>query len=272
MDRRTACRVVGATVVGLAGCGGSSGSSTDSSPTTEGSTGTTGSDSVAARSVEAPSTVEVGQSFDVEVTVENTADAAAQYRSTVSYHREGGDWQRIGRLERSIEPGRTRTLTATLPGIAFLGTYRFRLDRSGRTWTTESTPRELTFGSEFVTPRRVGATVLGGNFTDTYEVVNSTETLTPPGDDRWLLVRVEFRNPTDGQLQSAPFSTFSVRAGDEEYGVRLSDPGRRVTMGPQDRSRVELPFVVPRDLTVDDVGVWWRLAYSPGDTAAVWRA
>lgn len=261
----------GAAATALAGCGGSSGTDGTTRPTTGTTTDTGtagGTTPLSVRSVDAPASVEIGQSYAVRFAVENPTDGERTLDTPVSV-RTGGEWRPFTSISAGIPPG-TTTVERELAAPLFLGTYRFRLDDPTAEWQVEATERRLAFGESFGTPQGLALSVLGGEFTDAYDA-GGNETITPSDDRQFLLVRVRVRNPTDGSTTLPPLGVFHVDAAGETYDVALDDPGQRVTVESGNRKEIELPFLVPTSVSVDDLAVRWAPEFRPGRTVAVWE-
>lgn len=256
----------------LAGCGDSSADGEPSPRTTGTATPTEGSPTqpstpLAVRSVDAPGTVEIGQPYTVGFAVENPTDATRTLDTTVSV-RTGGEWRQFESISARIPPG-TTTIERELAAPRFLGTYRFRIDDPTAEWRVEATERLLGYGDRFTTPQGATLAVFGGEFADSYGGGN--ETVTPPPDQQFLLIRVRFTNQTGEAVTLPPLGAFRVRAGGETYSVALNDPGQRVTVDPNNRTQIELPFLVPTSVSAADVAVRWAPRYRSGRTVVVWR-
>lgn len=270
MDRRAVLALCGTVATTLAGCGGNAdGGGETTSPTTDTST-TTGTDrpALAVESVAAPDSVEIGWFYTVQFTVENRTDSERRLVSPISV-RVDGEWEPFMQIEASVPPG-TTTIERDLNAPLFLGDYRFRLEDPRATWGIQVTERRLPFGTQFTTPENLHLSVPGGKFVDSYSGAGSNRTLTPPGDRQFLLIRIRYRNPTEESITAPPLGVFHVRTGDETHDVALDDPGRRLTLEPNERREVELPFLVPSSTSVEDIEVRWTPTYRAGKTVAVW--
>lgn len=261
--------VCGAAVTALAGCSGSSGGPDGTDTATETTDGTTSDATpLAVRSAEAPGSVEIGQPYTVRFAVENPTDGARTLESPVSV-RTGGEWRSYTSISARVQPG-TTTVEVEFSAPRFLGAYRFRLDEPTAEWRIEATERRLALGESFTTPQGLGLSVLGGKFTDSYGGAGN-QTVTPPPDQQFLLVRARVANPTDGAVTLPPLGVFHVDARGATYDVALNDPGQRITVEAGNRKRIELPFLVPASLSASDLVVRWAPTYRPGRTVVVWQ-
>jgi hypothetical protein len=205
------------------------------------------------------------------VRVRNPTEAPGQFESGLSA-RAGGDWQSTDvRVAGQVPAGETARLTGRLSGFVFLGTYDLRLDATGRTWSVETVPRQLSFGEEFGTPRGLGVTVSGGEVASTYTGGGNGSAQTPPPDAEWVVVRIQIRNPTGESIQFPPYGAFVLVAGGERYSVAIADADEPVTIT-SDQQRVELPYIVPTGMDPSTFSVRWEATVGGQRTGAVWSS
>lgn len=267
MERRTALALAAA---GLAGCGstGSSPSEESESPgTTDPSTPTGGGLSIVG--LDAPETAEVTTPYEVGVRVRNPTDRSARFESGLSA-RAGDGWQSLdASVAGTVPAGETARVAGRLSGFVFLGTYELRLDATGQTWRVETSPRELSFGGSFRTPRGLSVTVRGGRFVSTYTGSGNGSTRTPPPDGQWVVVLVRVGNPSDESIQFPPYGAFVLVAGGERYPIAVAGADDPVTLD-GDQRRVELPYVVPAGTDQSSLVVRWEPTIGGRRTGAVW--
>ncbi|MFB6160476.1 MAG: hypothetical protein ABEJ61_04770 [Haloferacaceae archaeon] len=277
MRRRTAVALLGGGLASLSGCSALGGSGTATSTASQSSTGTptpAPTTDLEVAGVDAPGTVEVNVPYEFAVRVRNPTDRRGTFESGLSLRIGGdGDWRALdGRIGGEVPPGETRTVSGSLPPIAFLNTYDLRLDATGRTWSFETVARQRSFGDAFETPRGLSVVVLGGSFTTSYTGGgNESAARTPPSGSKWAIVRVRVLNPTDQEVTFPPFGAFSLLAGGSRHAVRISNPDQTIRITGE-RTEFELPFVVPEDVTADDITVRWKPVYGDRSTAATWAA
>ena len=270
MDRRT---VLALAAAGLAGCGSTQPSEDTASPdATDSPTETRAAGAeLSVVGLDAPETVEVTTPYQFGVRVRNPTDAPGRFESGLSA-RAGGDWQSLdASVSGQVPAGETARLAGRLPGFAFLGSYDLRLDATGRTWSVESVPRELSFGEAFGTPRGLSVAVLGGRFASTYTGGGNGSARTPPPDGQWVVVRVQIRNPTGGPIQFPPYGAFVLVVDGERYPVAVANAGEPVTVD-GDQTRVELPYVVPAGTDSSTLAVRWEATVGGRRTGAVWSS
>ena len=276
MNRRTALAVVGGLAV-LPGCGGFGGSpatatggqtptASDGSPRPPATT-----DDLEVVGLSAPESVPVTEPYEFAVRVHNPTDRPGAFRSPLSLQVGNGEWRSLeGAVGGRVGAGATRSLSASLPAIAYLGTYRLRLDAVGRTWSFETAPRRLAFGTAFDAPSGLSVVVAGVSFATSYTGGgNGTTARTPPSGSTWAVVTVRVSNPTGEPVQFAPFGAFSLSAAGTRHAVALSDPRDRVRIV-GDWTDFELLFVLPADTTKREVTVRWTPSYGGRRTAAEW--
>lgn len=275
MRRRRALALFGGFAT-LSGCSAIGGSET-ATPSAAPSDGTTPApattDELEVVGVDAPESVEVNAPYEFTLRVRNPTDRPGAFQSRLSLRIGDGEWNHLeGGVGAEVPPGATRELSTSLPPIAFLNTYDLRLDAVERSWTFETVARRLPFGDGFETPRSLTVTVLGGSFTTSYAGGgNESDARTPPSGSKWVVVRVEVENPGDEVVTFPPLGAFTLLTDGSEHAVRLSDPNDGVELS-MDRARIEIPFVVPEDVTGDELTVRWEPVYGDRRTAAAWSA
>lgn len=264
MRRRTALATLATGVAALAGCGDtpSSTATPTASPTSTASTA-----DLSVLGVDAPETVEAGQSYEFSVRVRNPTSRPGLFRSGISL-RIDGSWQSLdGEVGGRVPAGETRSLSASLPGITFLDEYGLRLDGVDRTWSFEVVPQTLAFGDTLRTPQNLRVTVAGTTVQRTF--VSGNRTVTPASGSRWVVADVRVTSSSEETVRFPPFSAFALLLDGEEHAVALSDPGAQHQIA-GDLSRFELPFHVPAGATESDMAVRWTPTYQQGTTGAVW--
>lgn len=264
MNRRTALSLVAGAA--LAGCSGSG----DPEPTATETATVAGSEGLSVTGLETPDTVPLNTLYGVVAEVENPTETRRRFDSAVSV-RLDGEWRTTdATLSSEVPAGETVQVGARLPGFQFLGTYEVRVDATGETRPVEAVPLELPFGESFRTPRGLAVAVLGGEFTSTYRGGGENTTARTPSPDRqWLVATVRVENPTGESVGFPPYAAFVAAVGGERYGVAVTDADAPVTVS-SDRRTLELPYLVPADVTSDGLSIRWQPTYGGRRTGAVW--
>lgn len=179
---------------------------------------------------------------------------------------------------RNVSRRRFLSLTTTGTAVALAGCGGSQEPEKNSPTNTASTlpptptPRRLTWGDTVQTPQGLELAVRGGNFTSSYSRSGGNQTVTPPEGDQFLLIQVAIRNPTSDSITFPSIGYFSVRTDESTYRVLTDNPSRQLEINPQNQTRIELPFVVPKTLTSSDIAVWWTPAYENERIAVVWSS
>jgi hypothetical protein len=300
MNRRQFLAGLGAT--GLAGCSGSDGSPTgaSASPTStparvEGASPATGptaspaptaATGIPVRSggfelvgVDAPSEVELDESYTLAFSVRNPSERTRTFSAAVVTDAPGSAaWTDPGSWRETVDPGETVTIESRAFTGRRLGTVHHRLTAFDYRVDVEVVPRSLPFGTGYTTPTGVLLSALGVGFRQSLEYTLSGYVYeeSAPAGKTWAFVTVYAEN-TASSAALLPFKVnFSVLDGASRYPyVRTHDPdgqynGGRVPPGGVREGWVR--FSVPASVEADDLAVAWRdNPYDPG-LAVHWEA
>jgi len=81
-----------------------------------------------------PTSVRVGESFDYEIVLRNTADRDSSVVTAISARTDGGRWYQADERDYTIPAGETVGFEATGVSFSTAGVHEFRLDSVGVVW------------------------------------------------------------------------------------------------------------------------------------------
>ncbi|MFP4175141.1 MAG: hypothetical protein ACLFSW_05105 [Halobacteriales archaeon] len=295
-----------ATVLGLSGCldevpeeerNGEDGNETDGvgnetdgedgegdGPTDEGNETDTDDEPATAefevRSFATPSTVEIGESVEWSLSVENVGDADGTFETEVTVGTPGRG-EDVSTVSLDVPAGETRdTAMAFRPD--YVGEYVVTVEETGDRSVTEAEVRELGFGDEYVNPDDVTMTVDGTE--DFYEVrLTSSYTYTDDegdsrfdraGEDmRYAIVQVRATKETRDLVDMPERDEFTMFVGDDAYDPvdRLRDD--EYEGGPtrgRSREGIVMFEIDDRYQRTDTFEIYWTRDYDDGSAESIW--
>jgi len=289
---RRAFIVTAAAVV--AGCSGGGGSGTDEPTDTERdgdvtptatptpspaptATPTASPASLSVTEVSAPSTIEIGTTFTVSVTVENTGGREGTFSSPVEARLGTGDWAGTdAAAETTVPAGETATAEVELGPYHYVQPASFRVADAEPVARPRFVPRQLSLGGSHLLPNGVEISVESFEFAETYtyEGDGGTKELEPTDSEKWAIAAVRAENTGDEPADAPLVSDIAIFRGEEEYAYQsISDNESRYEGGelePGAVSEGDLPSDVPSEAARADLHVEYKEAYDGGQVSVFW--
>jgi len=287
MERR---QFIGSAVIGLsavAGCSSNSDNQTDSSPNTDTPEATatpnqTATPEPASFTVEEFSlqeSAEIGQQYDITITVTNTGETDGVYESELSARTPESDWQSLNPITIDVPADETVTVTETTnSGYDYMTTLTYRLEKADMTASINIVSRQLPFGSIYESPNGVSMTAINIDFQDTYEWSSGSYDYEeePADGNKWAFLRFRAEN-TSGQPEYLPFnSDIVLLAGNSQYDSSVYQGGD-ITMyeGGEVQAGIVregmILYEVPESLEKSDIQAAWSEDTYDGSIAVYWQ-
>jgi len=276
MDRRAFLVTAG---VALAGCGSSSddANTTTTEPTETESPTTTEAGELSVTDFSAPSSVGIGATVTLTVTVENTTSEEATYESGVSRKIQSGEWSQLDvGVEITVPAGETVTEEVEVPGYEYKAAGRHRLDEGEHVAITVFTNRTLEMGESYLAPTGVRLTVDRVEFPDsyTYDTGDGTETIQAAEGEKLAVTYLSAENTTDETVRAPGTEEVVLRRNDEEFGDMNFDSNLDKYNGGQleagERIEGNIPTDVPADAQLENLRVGYERSFEEGDAVANW--
>lgn len=288
--RRRFVTVASASVVtGLAGCvddgapsdegpTDESANDTDGEPSDDGATNDTDAmdpASITATSIEAPSRADLGDPFDLEVTLRNDGQASGSYPLEV-YRRRGAEWERIHSEDVSVEADATSSVTISGVNGSVVGPLRFRVGSDGPTAETAVGGAQRTVGERF-TSDGVAFSVDAIEYRREYvwQDDESERRVKAPDRQQYAWVTVTAENVAETRRDLPRPRDFSLLLQGDEYEPadikreRDRYEGGSVLSGTQRSGWIA--FQIPNQIPKDEVRIAWDHRSDEGELQAYWR-
>lgn len=291
MDRRA---FIAAAAAVVAGCSGGGESDTDAPTDTEPGAGATPSPtptesptatptstpspaSLSVTDVSTPSDLEIGSTFTVTVTVENTGGQSGTLSSPVEARLGTGDWQTTdATVEVTVPAGETATAEVELGPYHYVQPASFRVADADPVARPRFVPGRLSLGEPHLLPNGVELAVESFTFSETYtyEGADGPTELDPTSGEKWGIATLRAENTGDEPADAPLVSDIAIFRGEEEYAYQhISDNQSRYRGGelaPGESSEGDLPSDVPRAATRDDLHVEYKEEYDGGQVSVFW--
>jgi hypothetical protein len=229
-----------------------------------------------------PSEIEINQSIDIGIAVENTGDAAGDFTAPLYERTPDSDWTSVSEVNfGTISPG--SEAEATLEGVEYqyINRYELRLSDFEEIATIQTISAQLDWGSEYITQDNYVIHVEVPELEQAYEyedVTGATSQREPDNGGRWVFVDITVRNET-GQASFSPArSDFVLLHGNSqaEPELLLDDPvnkGQRFESGdlqPGVERSGWIAYQIPSGVLTDDVTFVWSPTTFDGDISVNW--
>jgi len=290
MDRRAFIVAAAAVVAGCSGGGSGTDEPTDTDPGGEATptptptasptptaTPTPDPAALAVTEVSTPSTIEIGTTFTVSVTVENSGGQSGTFSAPVEARLGTGDWTTTdATAETAVPAGETATAEVELGPYHYVQPASFRVPDAEAVARPRFVPRQLPLGGSHLLPNGVEIAVESFEFADlyTYEGDGGTKQLEPTDSEKWAIATVRAENTGDEPADAPLVSDIAIFRGEEEYAYQaISDNRSRYGGGelePGGVSSGDLPSDVPAAAAREDLHVEYKEAYDGGQVSVFW--
>jgi hypothetical protein len=296
MDRRTYLALAGSGLVSLAGCsgggGGNAATETETATPTPTSTPTqTPTDTptptptpepanIALDQYEAPTEVEIGEEFDVTISVTNTGGQSTTYSAPVYLKTTDTSWQEVGSLDfGSVDPGETKQVTTEPFSLSYINRYEIRIGQSSQTAAIQTVSSRQNWGSTFETPEGYVIRVDEPEFTGAYRYETYSgdiEEQEPEDGGQWVFVNVYVKNQT-GSGSYSP-TGFALLSGNSQYDSRFvlnepidyGEPYESGELQPGIERSGYVLYAVPDSVSLSDISIAWSTTTFNGDISVRW--
>lgn len=250
-------------------------STTDPGPTTPTPTGTpNGSDSdtgengtqgpadLAVQSISAPAEVEVSESFDIEVTVENSGGEAGTYSGAVTVTSANEEERTLAQIQIEVNPNETSTATVEEIAIPIISTETYRVDGTDVSTEVTATPASRPFEESFRMWNNLVITVDSPRFES-------------DGDEQVVFADITVENQSQQEWVSPYSDDFVLLAGGESYGPDTTQgndsewyASEQLASGTVASGYVA--YTIPSDVSEGDVVVEMTQEFGQGDVIVQW--
>lgn len=226
-------------------------------------------------------TVQIGESFELTVTMENVGGQSGTFTTPLYYKTPDTDWQEAATWTfENVPPGETVTKSRKIT-FDYLAEVTVRL--SGyEPRTIRVLPPKMGLGERYTTPGQFEMTV------DAVELRNAIEFDTTFGESEqrragagkvWAIVDVRVKNESAKPAIPPGAETFKLLSGNRQYEPHsfvfeepLADPGpyRATELHPGIVREGWIIYQVPAGLRRTEVTVAWSDDYRDGTVAVYW--
>ncbi len=227
-----------------------------------GENGTPSPANLSVQGISAPSEVEVSESFNLEVTVENTGGETGNYSGGIMVTPENGEERTLAQIQIEVNPNDTSTATVEDITIPIISTETYRVD--GTDISTEVTATSASRS-------------IGGSFSMWNNLVVSVDsvTLESDGDDQVAFANITVENQSQ-QERLIPYAEyFMLLAGGESFGPDYNQgtesewyESEQLAAGTVASGYVA--YSIPSGIGEDDIVIEMTQEFGQGDVIVQW--
>lgn len=229
------------------------------------------------RSIDSPSSVEIGAPFRFGFTVRNTTDTALTFSTDWSFRTPHADWRRQSwvtpdwSITFPVPAGEARNWRSAAAEFNTIAHYEFRLDLFGTTWSVDSVAATRRFGEPYETLDLTVLTVEGlERWPDPGAAADGA--ISVEEGDRLARAAVRVRNLTRHTMpHDEPADLVLVAGGRVIEPTPRPGDARAVLARPGEVTEGWVGFELPRGTTLDGAVVSWRPAHFDGPVRVDWN-
>ena len=218
-----------------------------------------------------PNKVQLGRGGTYEIRVTNTGKAAGTYRGVTEFNAaNNSDWTGFKKQQTKLSPGESKTFAQefSYPADPELGEVQFRVQPFGKTSAVTFETAKLNFGDTYRAPLGRNVTVSDIQQTNTYQMADNDEPITPQQNQHYILVKIGAKFVTQDADTVNSFDFNLVSGGStydpiSEYGDRYVAPVQADAVsgdltGPKGSMKSGyIVYSVPRSVTPSSSKIVW---------------
>lgn len=221
----------------------------------------------------APSKVQLGRGGSYKIQVTNTGNGAGTYRGVTEFNAANSSgWTGFKKQQAKLSPGQSKTFTQqfSYPTDPELGGVQFRVQPFGKISSVTFGTAKLSFGDTYRAPLGRNVTVSDIQQTDTYQMADSDEPITPQQNQHYILVKIGAKFVTQDADTVNSFD-FNLVSGGSTYGP-VSEYGDRY-VAPVQADAVSGDLTGPKGSTKSGYVIYSvPRSVTPSNSKIVWSA
>lgn len=231
-----------------------------------------------------PSEIEINESTNLAVTVENVGDSAGELTAPIYERTPDSEWTRLGEVEfGTIQPGKEAEVEGDEFVYRYINRYEYRLSDFRQTTTVQTVSAQIDWGTEYTTPSGYIIRVDEPDLQSSYEYETYSGEVSPEEPEsggQWAFANAYVRNET-GQTNYSPLASDidllyenSQADGDTiliNEPINKGDPFDGGELQPGVERSGWIAYQVPRDVSVNDLTIAWSKTTFEGEVAVNWE-
>lgn len=227
-----------------------------------GGNGTPAPADLTVKGISAPAEVEVSESFNLEVTIENTGGSAGTYSGVVTVTPENGEERTLAQIQIEVNPNETSTATVEDISIPLISTETYRVEGTDISTEVTATPASRAIEESF---RMWNNLVISVDNVD----------LQSEDDEQVAFADVTVENQSQQEWLTPYSDDFMLFAGGESYGPDQSRgtdsewyESEQLAAGTVASGYVA--YTIPSDVTSDDIVIEMTQEFGQGNVVVQW--